>query len=83
MSKAYLLRYTESDLGSLECQIEPFLYVSTVYFHTHHHWPTGIDIITGVQYFFLYWGTDDVSVCLEVRICFNSVFTPQASVSVF
>lgn len=47
---------------------ETFFYVYTVYFHTHHHLPTFIDIVTGVQIFF-YWGTDDLSVWLEVMIC--------------
>lgn len=31
---------------------EAFLYVYTVYFHTHRHLPTCIDLITGVRYFF-------------------------------
>lgn len=38
---------------------EAILYVYTVYFHTHHHLPKCLDLITGVLYFF-YWGTDDV-----------------------
>lgn len=54
--------YTVSDSGSLECQIEAFLYVSTVYFHTHHHLPTGIDLITGIRYRWY--------ITLEVWICF-------------